>query len=547
MSALQFVYALFLRLSALGLLAVAGIGVILPGMAEHEGYTIIGQVAPWMLGLAGLTGLFLLIPWWLPRGLRRPSRGLDLAWIPVLAGLSWLASRILVSAMRTMEPGFPPDGPPMGPELDYAWGTGAMIAGFLVAILVAGRSGEAGAQPVQVPQAPSDGFPTERFAALTIHRILLAFGGVAMITSGLGIYLTMQRDPEVVAFYAEYGLETYAMVSAAICVLVGLSFLFNRTMPRFVHRPTSWLHFPGIGLYLLAVSVLAICVLFVPAFPGLVEMQTAAALAQDPGAPLPAQLDLLQAGSFTTLLSGMSFLGLIVTTILVIGHKTPVPVAGPIGYAAQHVAATGPDVIPGAQKKRKKAPRAKAPKLPAIGAAMKLYLIADWVVLRLLGLALIGSAYMMWQILERDRVFLILDLAQGFAPMTALYIYAGFGLLLTVPFLLPRFIASPQHVFGGLAKAILLVFTALVLYVPLRVAIDVYTPDIYHATLKATVPRVFKAVAGIAVTSSLLIAFFKQLGKVPKMDYQGRPVREYSAKELAAMRHARMGVEAPGH
>ncbi|MEM8851997.1 MAG: hypothetical protein AAGE03_18415, partial [Pseudomonadota bacterium] len=462
------------------------------------------------------------------------------------AGLSWLASRILVSALRTMEPGFPPDGPPMGSELDYAWITGALIAGVLVAILVAGRSGEARAEPAPAPQVPSGALPTERFGALTVHRMLLAFTGVAMITSGLGIYLAMQRDPQIIALYAEYGLETYALVSAGLCVVFGVSFLFNRTMPRFVHRPTRWLHFPGIGLYILALSTVAVSVLLVPAAPALIEIETAAALAQGPGAPARAPLDLLQVGSFTTLLSAVSFLGLIVTTILVIGHKPAVQVEGPIGYAAQHVAATDPDVIPGAQKK-KKAPRAKAPKLPAIGAAMKLYLVADWVVLRLLGLALIGSAYMMWQILERDRVFLIQDLAQGLDPMTALYIYAGFGIVLTMPFLLPRFLASPQHVIGGLAKAILLVFTALVLYTPLHVAIDVYTPDIYHATLHATVPRVFKAVAGIAVTSSLLISFFKQLGTVPKMDYQGRPTRTYTPNQLAAMRRARMGAEAPGH
>ncbi|MEM8851946.1 MAG: hypothetical protein AAGE03_18160, partial [Pseudomonadota bacterium] len=117
MSVLQFVYALFLRLAALGLLFVAGMGVILPGMAEYEGYALIDPAPSWMLGLAGLAGLFLLIPWWLPRGLRRPSRGLDLAWAPVLAGLSWLASRILVSALRTMEPGNQRTGDPRIIEL----------------------------------------------------------------------------------------------------------------------------------------------------------------------------------------------------------------------------------------------------------------------------------------------------------------------------------------------------------------------------------------------------------------------------------------------
>ncbi|MEO0859014.1 MAG: hypothetical protein AAFY65_00270 [Pseudomonadota bacterium] len=182
-------------------------------------------------------------------------------------------------------------------------------------------------------------------------------------------------------------------------------------------------------------------------------------------------------------------------------------------------------------------------KLPTIGAAMKLYIGTDWIVMRLLGMGLLATAYLQWTFIQQGREFFATQLAQGLDPMHALYFYAGFGALLAVPFMLPLFIVRPSHVIGGLVKAGILVAAGLILLPMTHVAIDMFFTDLYRPTLHATVPRLFKAIMGVAVTSALLISFFRQLGKTPKVDYMGRAMREYSAQELSDMRRARMELQ----
>ncbi|MEM7489474.1 MAG: hypothetical protein AAF390_10160 [Pseudomonadota bacterium] len=551
MSFLQFVHALFLRLLGLVLVVGAAVGSVLPDFAAERGLTLVDPVADTTLVIAAVLGLFLFVPWWLPAGLRRPASAGDLMWISVLAGASWQGATIFLSVARTLE--LTVAGRPLvDPYLDHAWAAGAALTGLVVLLLVVRR-------PAQAPaEAPEDAFDLEphmeaaappqgeRFAALTLHRVLLAFGGVSMIVSGVAIHLAPQRDPALAAFYAAHDLGAYVTISATLCVVLGLTFLFTRTMPRAVHRPTRWFHFPAIGLYLILLSALAIAPLFGAVIPAtFAELGTDFATF-DPQAPgVVARFDLVQSGPTAQILGAVSFFGLILTTLMVIARPLDVPPVDAIpmshhaAHAAQTRAASGP---------KPKAPRRKAnPALPAIGAAMKLYQAADWLVLRLLGLALLGTAYMMWQVMQSGSTILIGTLAQGLAPTTALYIYAGLGAFLALPFVMPRFLAAPSHVLGGLGKSLLLVVAALILIEPLNAAITLYTPDIYHATLQATAPRAFKAVAGIAVTSALLISFFRQLGGTTKVDYQGRPVHLYSQSELADIRRARMYQASPDH
>ncbi len=99
--------------------------------------------------------------------------------------------------------------------------------------------------------------------------------------------------------------------------------------------------------------------------------------------------------------------------------------------------------------------------------------------------------------------------------------------------------------FGGLLKAIVLVGSALALISPMRVAVLNFTPEVYHLTLLATVPTLFKAITGVAVTSTLLIAFFRQLGTSQRTNYRGEPVVMLSADDLRQWRAARMGGRSP--
>ena len=194
-------------------------------------------------------------------------------------------------------------------------------------------------------------------------------------------------------------------------------------------------------------------------------------------------------------------------------------------------------------EKAKTPKRLKAPteaKIPALGFAMKLYVIADWVVLRALGAGLVGTGYMLQQMMAAGRTSRVEPLVWGQEPLHALWAYYMVGALLLVPVLLPRWIARPCHVAGGLAKAALLVVVGFLLMRPLEMAIILYTDDMYHATLAATVPRLFKATAGVAITAALITSFFRQLGTSPRQDHTGRPIEMLSADELRKMRHGRM-------
>ena len=185
-------------------------------------------------------------------------------------------------------------------------------------------------------------------------------------------------------------------------------------------------------------------------------------------------------------------------------------------------------------------PSPTEPKIPALGAAMKLYVVADWMMLRIMGLGLMATGYLLWTTIRDERAVQAATLAHGQDPMAALYLYGGLGAILGVPFLLPAAIARPRNVAFGALKAILLVAAAYALMDPLKLMIVDLTPPLYHATLIETVPRLFKAICGVAVTSALLISFFRHLGALPAMDTGGPAKVHLSAQELQDLRKARM-------
>ncbi|WP_179380008.1 hypothetical protein [Jannaschia marina] len=351
MAVLRFVYALYLRLTGLGLLLAAGGYFAIMRMAAETAAPV-EPLPLWVPGALGALGLLLLVPWWLPGGMRRPARGRDLI---------WLAPHMAIAALY--------------PKLE-----GPLYAGL-------GRM-------AQVP-------------------------------------------PEVAAQLRPVDPIWWLLPPAALMVLLVLPGM--RRAGSDTSRPDP----------------------------------------DDPAKAIPVE------------------------------EAKPVPL-----------------------------PTEK--KLPALGAAMKLYIAADWLMLRLMGLGLMATAYMMWTMIEGGRVARAEALAYGKEPMTAVYVYVVVGAILALPFLLPRRIARPHNVIYGLLKAVLLVGAAFVLIAPLNIAIVTFTPDIYHATLEETVPRLFKAICGVAVTSALLISFFRQLGGLPAVDYKGDPKVQMSSSQLHDLRKARM-------
>jgi hypothetical protein len=192
------------------------------------------------------------------------------------------------------------------------------------------------------------------------------------------------------------------------------------------------------------------------------------------------------------------------------------------------------------------APRRPVIALPAVGAAMKLYVAADWLALRGFGAALLATGWLIHTLSERGVQSKVDLLSYGYDPTVATYAYGLAGVLLLLPAALPMGLAAPRHIVGGLLKAVLLVGVAYGLMMPLEVLIDTHAPALYRPALRDAVPPLFKAVSGIAVASALLIAFFRQLNRPERVDHMGRPVVTLSASEMAAMRRDRMGTAAYG-
>lgn len=327
----------------------------------------------------------------------------------------------------------------------------------------------------------------------TLHRFLLTLLGLAHLLCGGAL-----------AVLGALNGANASIVAAGVAVTApAILMLHGRLRPALLSRPGSRL---AAAACLVSVAGLSL----VGAFPGIL---LAGPVAQ-PLAPL-ALLPVL-------VLAGMMLTGLL-------------PAATVLSIRASRAAAE--DAPP---------PGRHVP-LPSIGAAMKLYVVADWVVLRALGAGLLGVAWMLWTAQEAGRAGDVTALSRGLEPAIAIYAYAVLGALLLLPVALPMGLASPRHVFGGLLKAVMLVGAAWALMDPLDVAIDAYATEPYRPTLHAAVPKLFKAIAGIAVTSALLIAFFRQLSRPVRIDHTGAAIHVLSPAEMAAMRRERMGRTAPGH
>ncbi|PWJ15867.1 hypothetical protein [Jannaschia seohaensis] len=539
MSFLRFFYAAFLRLGGLGLIAVGAMGILLPGFAAGEGLEVIGAL-PVEADLGAMAlGLFLLIPWWLPRGLRQPFRLGHVLWAVPLAGASWLASTILVSILRTVEP-LISGAPPIPPEADHAWAAGALLGALLVLILSAKGRPDAAMEAAPVPPAAQipeiDAAETSVF--LSTHRALLAFAGIALAMSAFMLGRLVYEPGPVRVLYGIIDLELVALALCAAGILTGGTLLFARTMPRFVYRPTRWFHFFGVGVWLILLSAPLVAAIGAAPFGFALAEQQFVLAPEQVADVIAVAVSEARGQVMATILGAIASLGLIASTAFVISRPLPSTlVEAPL---PPYSATTAVPTVPEVPKKDMRRGTLPEPKLPATGALMKLYVAADWLVLRLLGAGLLGTGYLLWQMIQADRQLPQLALSYGFDPLHALIGYCAFGALMAVPFLLPRAIVAPRHVIGGLIKAALLLVAGYVLRPVLPTAINLLVDDKYHATLNYVGPIAFNAVIGVAVLSALLISFFKQMGKTPKTDYLGKPVIEMTPADLQRLRRARM-------
>ncbi|WP_281825513.1 hypothetical protein [Jannaschia rubra] len=468
------------------------------------------------LYVAALVGIGLILMWRAlsPRSLTHPqgvSGGIfALLLLAVLGAASTLTGGL---AGNLLEQGGMANG------LLYGLVPGLLMLGLIVTmvlpvlvILIVRETAPATSEPA-LPASP-------RTALELTHIVLLRLTGIAGFLAAAFALATMVETPTQKAVFGSLGL------------IGSLTLLLPSLTPRFMARPSRLHHFIGFNLLATILAALPLLAYFIP-----LGSEVATRPQVDPVTGLvvvPDAWTFFMAANRITQVAMASVLipiQLAWFTMLILLTRPP---------ARSRTRPNDPArAIPAVEKRPVSLPTAKRG-LPAVGAAMKLYVAADWIILRLLGLGLIGTAWMLWDAVKTGRTPQAAILAHGGEPMTAVYLYAGFGALLTVPLLLPRFIMSPRHVIGGLAKSILLVVAALILLTPLEIAMVTFTDKAFHATLIATVPKLFKAVTGVAVTSTLLIAFFRQLGNLPQVDYKGDPKIALSSQQLHELRKARM-------
>jgi hypothetical protein len=235
---------------------------------------------------------------------------------------------------------------------------------------------------------------------------------------------------------------------------------------------------------------------------------------------------------------------LAVTAVLAFANcpRNPVPLGAP-----DDPATSGPPASPGVPiVPRPAAPARRARSesdIPTGGAALTLYRAADWLVLRALGLGLLATAWMIHDLHLAGRADLILrTLTHGYDPIYAVMAYAAGGALLVLPFLLPAAITKPRRVGCALVKAGLVIGATVALLAPLDAAIVLHMSAPYHAPLKTAAPPMLKAIAGIAITAALLIAFLRQLGAADAaLSKSAQPVDDGIPADLRCRAERRQG------
>ncbi|UWQ20498.1 hypothetical protein [Jannaschia sp. W003] len=184
--------------------------------------------------------------------------------------------------------------------------------------------------------------------------------------------------------------------------------------------------------------------------------------------------------------------------------------------------------------------RAAPVALPNVGPLMKAYRAVDWVMLRILGLGLVALAWAIRTLADPEKCAAVLH---GITPQTATVVYFVWGLLLAFPVLLPRGIANPHTVLAGALKAALILAATAALLPALDLLVEMQVPRDYRNAVAGAVPNVVKAVAGLAVLSTVAVAFFRQLGAgsrggaVPDKRAAGP-----TAEELRELRRSRMAT-----
>jgi hypothetical protein len=356
------------------------------------------------------------------------------------------------------------------------------------------------AHPLRRPRARD--FHRGALALLGLVSVAIAGAAVAGLAAGAGL----TDDP---------GANVRALAILATPVLLPLMLTAPRLLPAGARAPSRAVHLP---LAILVVGALAL------GGPWLVWFQ-AARLGLEGAIVIP---DALRTAMPVALLLAL------LTTIFSVRAGPPDPGTAPMQDEAL---LTGGRGAPRRPKKPKHRPRGRLSRL--VGGLVGGY---DWLAMRVLGAGMIGTAWLIWQMMAAPGTPpLLTALSFGQPPLHALAAWLAAGVLLAVPLLLPGWLVTPRNVLAGGVKAAMLLGAAWLLAPMLPVAIDLLAPPALAPELLRVGPAVFARLAWIAAALAMAAAFYRHLQPRTRVDYLGRPVLELTKEELYDMRRSRMG------
>ena len=474
-----------------------------------------------MVALAPFAAITLASRRMTPRIVRMPQR-----WFHIPAAFLWIVSMAALAERPAM---IAAELSGIAPQVEAATDMLSFVAGVMFVLLLLGVVGAvatAPALPVRVaPTGPaevatraSDDPADDTASAAQAPKAARVPGRRRKVLQGLSVRLIglmTLAQAALVLWFVQSGRELLDVavrldhVVTGLGLIVGASFLTARTSPGFLYRPTRIVHVFAIAAW---ACVPALLVLLGAALTLGVSLQAPGTVVEQLRGTLLALAD-LPAWRITAMIALGSGAMLLLTTIALIW--TP---------------------LTATERTAREADRP----LPSIGLIMKLYMAADWVVLRLLGAGLIGTAWMIYDSQTRGAELTSARLTHGYDPLYATLFYGGLGAMLLVPFLLPRALVVPRNLLGGVLKAALLAGVCVALLTPAQVAVTYLTPPAYHDALEVAILPLLKATAGIAITAALLISFFRQLNAIPHVNYRGETIQSLSQNDLRKIRKQRM-------
>lgn len=183
------------------------------------------------------------------------------------------------------------------------------------------------------------------------------------------------------------------------------------------------------------------------------------------------------------------------------------------------------------------------------GTPWRSYLIADFVAMRLFGLALLGVGAVLYQLIESGRPELASALSFGQPVQLALYGYGALGLLMVLPIFLPAFLNVPKSPLEGVFKAAFTLGIAVVLanaVAQLWPAVVVAASPITLSPEVTSIPGstlllVIQTIAAISALLSVVLPLARRAAGL-RYDAEGRPLITLSAEELRRLRRARTAL-----